>query len=146
MLKDRLTSAPVLGYLNFSTPFELYTDASFKGLWAVLYQEQDGIKRVIASASRDLSKSERNYPAHKFEFLALKWAITEKFSDYLTGQTFAVYTDNNRLTYVLTSAKLDATGSGGLLLYQPTILQSPTNQERPIPMQTYFPGYQGLRR
>lgn len=65
---------------------------------------------VIAYASRGLSKSERNYPTHKLEFLALKWAITEKFSDYLTGQTFSVFTDNNPLTYVLTSAKLDATG------------------------------------
>ena len=110
ILKDRLTSAPVLGYPNVSTPFELHTDTSLKGLEAVLYQEQDGAKRVIAYASRGLSKSERNYPAHKLEFLALKWAIIEQFSDYLTGQTFAVYTDNNPMTYFLTSAKLDATG------------------------------------
>ena len=44
------------------------------------------------------------------EFLALKWAVTEKFRDYLYGHSFTVYTDNNPLTYVLTSAKLDATG------------------------------------
>ncbi len=50
------------------------------------------------------------YPAHKLEFLCLKWAVTEKFSDYLYGNTFSVLTDNNPLTYVLTSAKLDATG------------------------------------
>ena len=66
--------------------------------------------KVIAYASRGLSKSEKNYPAHKLEFLALKWAITEKFSDYLMGQTFSVFTDNNPLTYILTSAKLNATG------------------------------------
>ena len=54
-------------------------------------------------ASSGLSKSERNYPTHKLEFLTLKLAITE-FSDYLTGQTFSVFTDNNPLTYVLTSA------------------------------------------
>ena len=137
MLKDRLTSAPVLGYPNFSTPFELHTDASLKGLGAVLYQEQDGVKRVIAYASRGLSKSERNYPAHKLEFLALKWAITEKFSDYLTGQTFAVYTDNNPLTYVLTSAKLDATGHrwiAALSAYNFTITYKPgkTNTDADI--------------
>ena len=63
-----------------------------------------GVKRVIAYASRGLCKSERNYPTHKLEFLALKLAITEKLSDYLTGQTFCVFTDNNPLTYVLTSA------------------------------------------
>ena len=91
-------------------PFELHTDASGRGLGAVLYQEQNGQKRVISYASRGLSKSERNYPAHKLEFLALKWAVTEKFKDYLSGQKFTVLTDNNPLTYVLSSAQLDATG------------------------------------
>ena len=87
-----------------------HTDASGDGLGAVLYQVQDGQKRVIAYASRSLSKSERNYPVHKLEFLALKWAITDKFHDYLYGSEFQVFTDNNPLTYVLTTAKLDATG------------------------------------
>ena len=44
------------------------------------------------------------------EFLALKWAITERFHEYLYGGNFEVFMDNNPLTYVLTSAKLDATG------------------------------------
>ena len=44
------------------------------------------------------------------EFLALKWAITDKFHEYLYGSEFQVFTDNNPLTYVLTTAKLDATG------------------------------------
>nr|KAG5692734.1 hypothetical protein BaRGS_033845 [Batillaria attramentaria] len=109
-LKDILSSPPILGYADYKLPFELHTDASGQGLGAVLYQEQEGCKRVIAYASRSLSHAEKNYPAHKLEFLALKWAITEKFKDYLYGATFVVYTDNNPLTYVLTSAKLDATG------------------------------------
>ena len=65
------------------------------------------------SASRTLSPAERNYFMHsgKLEFLALKWAITEKFSDYLmNGPNFEVVTDNNPLTYILTSAKLNASG------------------------------------
>lgn len=36
--------------------------------------------------------------------------MTEKFSDYLAACRFIVYTDNNPLTHILTSAKLDATG------------------------------------
>ena len=47
---------------------------------------------------------------HKLEFLALKWAITDKFHEYLYGAEFQVFTDNNPLTYILTTAKLDATG------------------------------------
>ncbi|PJE77975.1 hypothetical protein CI610_03096 [invertebrate metagenome] len=109
-LKDVLCSPVVLGYPDYSLPFELHTDASGNGLGAVLYQHQDGQLRPIHYASRGTSKSERHYPAHKLEFLALKWAITEKFHDYLYGRTFTVYTDNNPLTYILTKAKLDATG------------------------------------
>ena len=61
-------------------------------------------------ASRTLSKSKQNYDTHKLEFLALKWSITERFHKYLYGGHFEVYTKNNPLTYILTTAKLDATG------------------------------------
>lgn len=44
------------------------------------------------------------------EFLFLKWAVMDKFSDYLLGANFSVVTDNSLLTYIFTSAKLDATG------------------------------------
>ena len=109
-LQKLCTESPILAYADFKAPFVLHTDASGDGLGAVLYQVQDGQKRVIAYASRSLSKSERNYPVHKLEFLALKWAITDKFHEYLYGSEFQVFTDNNPLTYVLTTAKLDATG------------------------------------
>ena len=82
-----------------------------QGWGAVLYQKQeDGKERVIAYASRTLKKSERNYDAHKLEFLALKWVITDRFHEYLYGATFDVYTDNNPLTYILSTAKLDTMG------------------------------------
>ena len=44
------------------------------------------------------------------EFLCLKWAITNKFHEYLYGNTFNVYTNNNPLMYVLSTATLDAMG------------------------------------
>ena len=109
-LKEALVSPPALGYANYNLPFELHTDASQNGLGAVLYQEEDGRKKVISYASRGLTKAERNYPAHKLEFLALKWAVCDRFKDYLTGCKTKVLTDNNPLTYVLTTAKLDSTG------------------------------------
>ena len=110
-LKARCVSTPILAYPNYQLPFTLHTDSSTDGLGAVLYQKQDGKMRVIAYASRSVSKAEANYPAHKLEFLALKWAVCEKFHEYLYGsKPFEVYTDNNPLTYVLTSAKLDACG------------------------------------
>ena len=108
-MKSILTSPPVLAYPDITVKFELHVDASTKGLGAVLYQNQDDKKRVIAYASRALTRSEKNYSAFKLEFLALKWAVTEKFSDYLRLNEFTVLTDINPLTYILTSAKLDAT-------------------------------------
>ena len=44
------------------------------------------------------------------EFLALKWSAMERFQEYLYGGHFELYTDNNPLTYILTTVKLDATG------------------------------------
>lgn len=101
---------PVLVFPNFELPFELHIDACSKGLGAISYNIQDRQKKVIAYASRNLLKSERNYSAYKLEFLALKWAVTEKLKNYLTGTHFTVLTDNNPLTHISTSARLDATG------------------------------------
>ena len=109
-LKAKLIDAPVLGYPDYTQPFLLQTDASGQGLGALLAQVQDGMERVIAYASRGLSPPETRYPAHKLEFLAPKWAITDKFYNHLYGRKFSVLTDNNPLKYVMTSAKLDATG------------------------------------
>ena len=100
-LKTLCCQAPILVYPNDKLPFILYTDSSLEGLGAVLYQVQNGVKRVIAYSTRSVSKTEMNYPVHKLGFLAFKWAITDKFHDHLYGgNTFDVYTDNNPVTYV----------------------------------------------
>ena len=111
-LLDHLVSPPILDYHDFSKPFVLHTDASQEGIGAVLYQKQDGKMRVIGYGSRSLTKAEKNYflQSGKLEFLALKWAICEHFRDYLYhASDFIVYTNNNPLTYVLTTAKLNVT-------------------------------------
>ena len=74
-------------------------------------------------------KQRKNYSAHKLEFLALKWAVTERFHEYLYGGYFEVYTDNNPLTYVLTTAKLDATGQRWIANLAITTLRSITEAE-----------------
>ena len=109
-LQRLCTRASILAYADFKAPFILHTDASSDGLGAVLYQNQNGQRKVIAYISRSLSPSERKYPTHKLEFHAFKWAITDKFHEYLYGAEFQVFTDNNPLTYILTTAKLDSTG------------------------------------
>lgn len=105
-----LTSAPVLAFADATKPYILHMDASLDGLGAVLNQEYSEGLRPVAFASRKLCQSEKNYPIHQLEFLALKWAVVDKFHDYLYGAKFTVRTDNNPLTYVLTTTKLSATG------------------------------------
>ena len=62
-----------------------------------------------------MNKTEQRYHLKKQEFLALKWAITEQFHEYLSPygknwNKFVVHMDNNPLTYIFSSANLDAAG------------------------------------
>ena len=103
-LKDALTSTPVLAYLDYSKPFILETDTSLKGLGAVLSQRGDNNEIcAVAYASRSPHPSERSmrdYSSAKIELMALKWAVCEKFKDYLLESKFAVYTDNNPIVHI----------------------------------------------
>ena len=108
-MKCLSTTAPILAYVDFTKPFKLHTDACGSGLGAVLYQTHDDrTDAIITYANRSLTKAETHYPAQKLEFLTLKWAVVEKFHEYLYGSTFDIYTNNNPLMYILTMAKLDA--------------------------------------
>ena len=61
LLKICLTSVPVLGYPDFSSPFDLETNALLQGLGGVLSQrDENGKSRVIAYASRSLHPNEKN--------------------------------------------------------------------------------------
>ena len=108
-LKLLMAETVVLAHPDFTRPFMLSVDASLDGIGAVLSQVKEGETkaRPIAFASKSLSQSQRNYPAHRFEFLALKWAISDKFSHWLKGHVFTVWTDNNPLTHIMTKPKLD---------------------------------------
>ena len=115
-LKAACLQAPILAFPDFNRPFLLETDASGKGLGAVLSQKQaDGWYHPIAYASRVMNETEQRYHSNKQEFLALKWVVTEQFHEYLSPygknrNEFVVRTVNNPLTYIFSSANLDAAG------------------------------------
>ena len=73
--KEKLIRLPVLAYAGYSKPFKIHTDASTSGLGELQYHNQDGKDRVVAYASRCFKLSEKNYPAHKLEILALKFVL-----------------------------------------------------------------------
>ena len=102
-------TAPVLAFADFKKEFQLETDVSGDGLGAILSQKQgDGLYHPVAYTSRGLKGGEMRYHSSKLEFLALKWAITNQFREYLQYAPFRVKTDNNPLTYVMTTPNLDA--------------------------------------
>ena len=110
-LKQACMSAPNLTFADYTKDFLLETDASKEGLGAVLYQKQaDGQYHPVMYGSKAFTAHEKNYHSTKLEFLALKWAILEHFKEYLLYQPFLVRTDNNPLTYIITTPNLDATG------------------------------------
>ena len=110
-LKMRCLTVPVLAFADFKKPFLLETDASIEGLGAVLSQKQhDSQYHPVAYASGGLKGGESRYHFSKLEFLALKWAVTDQFKEYLQYQPFLVQTDNNPLTYIMMMPNLDAVG------------------------------------
>ena len=134
-LKQKCMTAPVLAFADLEKPFLLETDTSALGLGAVLQQVQvDRKLHPVAYASRALRKGEKNYHSSKLEFLALKWAVTEQFREYLYYKPFTVRTDNNPLTFILTTPNLDACGpplgcvSGTNSISRSNILKAPTTK------------------
>lgn len=109
-LKQTVIDCVLLAHPDFNRPFLVSVDASSSGLGAVLSQvpENGDTARPVYFASKSLSFTQSKYPAHWLEFYALKWAVCDKFSHWLRGRPFTVWTDNNPLTYILTKPKLDA--------------------------------------
>jgi hypothetical protein len=97
-LRMHLVQAPILISPDPERRYQLYTDASYKGLGAILGQKDDeGRDHVIAYASRSLNKHEERYPPVALECCAAHWA-TQYFRHYLWGVPFDLYTDHQALT------------------------------------------------
>ena len=107
-LKKAVMSAPVLAYPDSNKEYLLETDALKLGLGAVLsWKQSDGRYHLVAFGSRALHGVEINYHCTKLKFLAMKWSI-KHFQTYLLCHCFKVHTNNNTLTYFLTSPNIDA--------------------------------------
>ena len=109
-LKQACMSALVLAFTDYMKEFLLETDASKEGLGAVLFQKQvDGQYHPVSYGNRALTAHEKKYHSTKLKFLVLQWVVMEHFKEYLLYQPFLVKTDNNPLTYIMTTRNLNAT-------------------------------------
>jgi hypothetical protein len=96
-LKDQLISAPVLAAPQDEGKYVLDTDASLVGLGAVFHQQQGSELRVIAYASRCLSRAEQNYSTTRRELLAVVYGF-KQFRQFLLGRHFLLRVDHSALT------------------------------------------------
>ncbi|KAD6795956.1 hypothetical protein E3N88_06852 [Mikania micrantha] len=101
-LKKRLVSAPILSLPSGTGGYQIYSDASKKGLGCVLMQHG----KVIAYASRQLKPYEVNYPTHDLELAAVIFAL-KIWRHYLYGDSCDIFTDHKSLKYIFTQKELN---------------------------------------
>ncbi|GJX23425.1 putative nucleotidyltransferase, ribonuclease H [Tanacetum coccineum] len=101
-LKRRLVSSPVLTLPSRISGYQIYSDASKKGLGCVLMQHG----KVIAYASRQLKPYEANYLTHDLELAAVVFAL-KIWRHYLYGETCDIFTDHKSLKYIFTQKELN---------------------------------------
>ncbi len=99
-LKAVLSKQPVLTNPDYDRPFILQTDASERGIGAVLSQKmEEGVEHPIAYFSKKLLPRETRYSSVEKECLAII-ASLQHFQPYLLGRTFSIQTDHRALTYI----------------------------------------------
>lgn len=98
-LKELLTEAPILRAPDFSKTFVVATDASAKGIGAILSQNFKGQEHPILYLSRKLNPAEVKYSTIEREALAVKWAL-DSLRYYLLGAPFVLITDHAPLTWL----------------------------------------------
>ncbi|KAI9550030.1 hypothetical protein GHT06_007621 [Daphnia sinensis] len=106
-LKEKLVTAPVLVCDDGVSELELQTDASVKGIGAVLILNKDGKANPITFISRKLSKAEENYHANELECLALVWALG-KLRHFVYGRPLLVKTDSSALCWLFKKKEVNA--------------------------------------
>ena len=147
-LKTRLITAPVLAYPDPCKPFILDTDASDVGIGAVISQEEGGMERVIAYASRALTKAERKYATTKKELLAMV-VYTKHFRHYLLGKEFVLRTDHNSLWWLHNFQALEgqlARWIEQLANFQYTIIHRPGKLHSNADALSRLPGFHGKQQ
>lgn len=117
-LKSSITTSPILKLPDLSKVFIVQTDASDRGLGAVLLQEEGDLKLPVAYASRKLKTSEEHYSTIEKECLGIIWSV-QKFHRYLYGKEFILETDHHPLMYLNKTKLVNSRLMRWALLLQP---------------------------
>ena len=118
ILKEKMVTTPILVFPDWKKPFHVHVDASSIAFGIILAQPREGgIDHPIAFASRKLSSTKRNYTTIEREGLAMVYAL-QKFSHYLLGSHFKMFTDHSALKYLVNKPVLGGKICRWLLLFQ----------------------------
>lgn len=98
-IKEKLITSLVLIFPQLGELYEVYCDASYKGLGCVIMKH----KQVVVYASRKL----KNYPIHDLELAAIVFEL-KIWRYYLYGCTFEVFSDHKSLKYFFDQNKLNS--------------------------------------
>ena len=104
LAKKEIASERVLTHYDNNLPIHVQTDASPKGISAVLSHIIDKTERPVMFISRSLRPAERNYPQIQKEALAIYWGC-KRFLPYLYGRHFTLVTDSKPLTQIFNPSK-----------------------------------------
>lgn len=119
LLKEALTSTPLLVHPDFSKPFYVQCDASDVGIGGVLFQyDTNGDEKPIYFYSAKLNSAQKNYSVTERECLAVIKSI-EKFRPYVEGYDFTVITDHSSLKWLMTTKDLNGRLARWSLKLQP---------------------------
>jgi len=110
VLKVALVDAPVLIRPDFKRTFYLDVYWSSKGVGAILSQKEGKFEKVVAYASKNLTKAQRKFHPMEGECYALIWGIMH-FRQYLHRNHFILRTDHKPLEWL--AVVLDAHGRRG---------------------------------
>jgi hypothetical protein len=117
-LKQKMVTAPILVFLDWTKEFHVHVDASSISLGVVLAQPGEGdIDYPLAFASRKLSTAEINYTTTEREGLAMVYAL-QKFCYYLLGGHFKMFIDHSVLKYLVNKPVLGGRICRWMLLFQ----------------------------
>jgi hypothetical protein len=117
-LKQKMVTAPILVFPDWSKEFHVHVNASSIALGAVLAQPGAGdIDHLLAFASRKLSTAEINYTTTERESLAMVYVL-QKFRHYLLGGHFKMFIDHSALKYLVNKPVLGGRICIWLLLFQ----------------------------
>lgn len=105
VLKEKLSSAPLLTPFDPNKEVTVTVDASAYAIGAVMEQKEAGMFKPVAYTSRTLNSAEQRYPAHERELLAIIDTL-RTWRAYLHGKKFIVYSDHHPLRYLETQKNL----------------------------------------